>query len=188
VQIYRCEDAEVDTGKCVLFGGSKSDLTIPATQALDGKVKRLLTSLAEKIVTESAPPTEEERGLIQATSLPVYKFLTVSSAYFAGNVDSEIATFSELIAKDIVHAYLLDLLKKIADGASGLEETKGKAVTQFQSDIREARKQLSESQQKIGEDYDRALNFVVKARDYERALVGRLSPTVLQSAMWTSAR
>lgn len=188
VQIYRCEDAEVDTGKCVLFGGNKSDLTIASTQALDGKVKRLLTSLAEKIVTEAAPPTEEERGLIQATSLPVYKFLTVSTAYFAGNVDSEIATFSELIAKDIVHAYLLDLLKKIGDGASGLEETKGKAVTQFQADIRDARQQLAESQQKVSEDYDRALNFVVKARDYERALVGRLSPTVLQSAMWTSAR
>lgn len=188
VQIYRCEDAEVDSLKCVLFGGSKSDLTIPASQALDGKVKRLLSSLAEKIVTESAPPTDEERGLIQATSLPVYKFLTVSTAYFAGSVDSEIATFSELIAKDIVHAYLLDLLKKISDGASGLEETKGKSVTQFQSDIREARRQLAESQQKIGEDYDRALNFVVKARDYERALVGRLSPTVLQSAMWSSAR
>lgn len=188
VQIYRCEDAEVDSLKCVLFGGSKSDLTIPAAQALDGKVKRLLSSLAEKIVTESAPPTDEERGLIQASSLPVYKFLTVSTAYFAGSVDSEIATFSELIAKDIVHAYLLDLLKKIADGASGLEETKGKSVTQFQTDIREARRQLAESQQKIGEDYDRALNFVVKARDYERALVGRLSPTVLQSAMWSSAR
>jgi BMFP domain-containing protein YqiC len=61
-------------------------------------------------------------------------------------------------------------------------------VTGFLSDIREARRALSQAQGKVREEFQFALDMTTRTRNYEHALVSRLSPTVVQAALYNPRR
>lgn len=182
--IYECSDATTDPGSCMSVSTAPTNITISASQALVPQVQTLLTSIVEKIQTDT-PLSTQELGLIRSTSLPVYKYLTVSAALLGANSETDVLQYSEIIGKDLLYAYLLDLLKKVDTGAAQLlTQSQQDMLTQFQKDIREARMAISESNSKVSKDFDDALRLTTNARDYERTLVGMLSPAVVQSALF----
>ncbi|MFP5305645.1 MAG: conjugal transfer protein TraH, partial [Gammaproteobacteria bacterium] len=128
-------------------------------------------------------------GLIRSTSLPVYKYLTVSTPYFPTSAESEARQYSFLIAKDLLYVYLTDLLRAVETGAARMQDSAGQStVTGFLNDIREARRVISQAQGKVREEFQFALDMTTRTRNYEHALVSRLSPTVVQAALYNPRR
>jgi conjugative transfer pilus assembly protein TraH len=184
VPIYQCSDATTDASACLNVSSTTTNITISNTQAIVPQVEALLTSIVEKIQTDT-PLSTQEQGLIRSTTLPVYKYLTVSVALLGANAQADVTKYSEIIGKDLLYAYLLDLLKKVDTGASQLTiQSKQDMVTSFLQDIRLARQAIAQSDTKVTTDYDAALALTTASRDYERALVGSLSPAVVQSALF----
>lgn len=187
--IYRCVDATSSENSCEQTSATPESVTITPTQALQPKVESLLMSLVEKLRDDSGSPTDDEQGLIRSTSLPVYKYLTVSTAYFPTNAESEAKQYSFLIAKDLLYVYLTDLLRAVEAGAARMQDSAGQStVTGFLADIREARRTISQAQGKVREEFQFALDMTSRTRNYEHALVSRLSPTVVQAALYNPQR
>ncbi|MEC9364765.1 MAG: conjugal transfer protein TraH [Pseudomonadota bacterium] len=182
--IYQCADASIDETSCMDLGGAPVDVTIASGQAIVPRVRALLSSIADKIRLDT-PLSAEELGLIRSTTLPVHKYLTVSVALLGGNADTEVLKYAEIIGKDLLYAYLLDLLRKVASGTARLgTQSAQDLITAFQQDIRDARHAVMEADAKVMSDFNAALALTTAARDYERALVGHLSPAVVQSALF----
>lgn len=184
VRIYKCSDASIDDTSCMSVGTAPQNLTVATGEAIVPQVQSLLTSIAEKIQTDT-PLTAQELGLIRSTTLPVYKYLTVSVALLGGNADTEVRKYAEIIGKDLLYAYLLDLLRKVDTGTAQLTtQSQQDMILAFQQDIRDARRAVLDSDAKITNDFNAALALTTAARDYERALIGNLSPAVVQSALF----
>lgn len=189
VEIFKCSDPDAAGDKCTTVSDTRSAITISTARALEPKVRSLLISLQTKILDDTAA-SAEEKGLLAATSLPVYKFITVAAAYqpVVSSPETTVGTYSTLIATDIVFSYILDLLKKVKDAASRLPDSQAGEVKQFLDDVATVRRQISERKTVLSQDYNQALEFTRNAQLYERMLIGRLSPEVLQSAMWSTGR
>lgn len=184
VPIYQCSDATTDASACLNVSSTTTNVTISSAQAIVPQVEALLTSIVEKIQTD-IPLSTQEQGLIRSTTLPVYKYLTVSVALLGANAQADVTKYGEIIGKDLLYAYLLDLLKKVDTGASQLTtQSKQDMVTGFLQDIRQARQAIAQSDSKVTTDFNAALSLTTAARDYERALVGSLSPAIVQSALF----
>ncbi|MEC9357544.1 MAG: conjugal transfer protein TraH [Pseudomonadota bacterium] len=187
--IYTCVDASASENACEQTSASPEAVTISSSQALQPKVESLLMGLVEKLRDDSGSPTDDELGLIRSTSLPVYKYLTVSTAYFPTNAESEAKQYSFLIAKDLLYVYLTDLLRAVEAGAARMQDNAGQStVAGFLVDIREARRAISQAQGKVRDDFQFALDMTNRTRNYEHALVSRLSPTVVQAALYNPQR
>jgi conjugative transfer pilus assembly protein TraH len=187
--IYRCVNPTSSESSCEETTATPESVTITSTQALQPKIEALLMGLVDKLRADSGAPTEEELGLIRSTSLPVYKYLTVSTAYFPTSAESEARQYSFLIAKDLLYVYLTDLLRAVETGAARTQDSAGQStVTGFLNDIREARRVISQAQGKVREEFQFALDMTTRTRNYEHALVSRLSPTVVQAALYNPRR
>src|SRR5690606_20563569 len=63
VPIYRCSDASIDDTSCMSVGTAPENLTVATSEAIVPQVQSLLSSIAEKIQTDT-PLTAQELGLI----------------------------------------------------------------------------------------------------------------------------
>jgi conjugative transfer pilus assembly protein TraH len=149
----------------------------------------MLLDIAGKITSEQ-PLTTEEQGLLQSTTLPVYKYLTVTTALLGGleSTGDDLNLYSELIAKDLLYSYLKDVLQKVEAGASQLTVSADQDhVRQFLQNVQDARKQILAADNKVTQDFDAALTMTRNTQFYEQTLIGRLSPGMAQSA-WFQGR
>ena len=80
--VYRC-DAHTDCLNPVL-----GQVTIPADQGFRGRVATLLRRLVEAVRTDTAPPADA-LGLVNLTTLPVYRVINTAAAYRGAVVDQE---------------------------------------------------------------------------------------------------
>jgi len=178
-----CTDASTDPASCLQLNPTMQ-VSITASQALVPQVQSLLSSILDKITSESTL-TSQELGLLNSTSLPVYKFVTVASAYNATIAQQDINVYAELIAKDLLYSYLMDLIKKVNDGASHMaSQSNQEPVKEFLADVRHARQSVASADSKVSTDFRTALDLTQRTQNYERALIGQLSPQVMQSALY----
>jgi len=184
-KIYTCEDKTIDVSACVKVSATPAEISLAESDALVKKVRDLLDSLVIKIAQDDTGPTDEELGLIRSTSLPVYKYLTVTTALFRTEADGNARIFAEFIAKDLLYVYLLDLLKKVEDGASRLADGAAREdIRKFIQDIRDARRAIQGAKTELPEQLDTFMLMTQRSRSYEEILVQRMNPQILQSALF----
>jgi conjugative transfer pilus assembly protein TraH len=191
VNIVTCTDPSTASTACVNFNSlaPATPITITQQQALVPLVYAMLLDIAGKITSEQ-PLTTEEQGLLESTSLPVYKYLTVTTALLGGleSTGDDLNLYSELIAKDLLYSYLKDVLQKVESGASQLTVSADQDhVRQFLDNVQDARKQIYAADNKVTQDFDAALTMTRNTQFYEQMLIGRLSPGMAQSA-WFQGR
>ncbi|MGR5187326.1 conjugal transfer protein TraH [Photobacterium damselae] len=109
ISIYQCDK----TGQTECLHPKRQTITFTEQETLKFKVRKLLRDVITKYKrdTELSPA---EKGFIDSISLPVLKMMTVSleSGY---SLDSTINDYANVIATDLVSAYLQDALQLIRD-------------------------------------------------------------------------
>ena len=162
--IYSC-----DSEKCLnpVLKGTQ----IPETQALLRKVHDTLESLVNKIY-DDAEISKEEKDFLNATRLPVYKMLNVTTAYRKGAAPVDIHQYGDLIALDILYKYVLEVIDIVHESVTQLKSVQvdDLPVEQFLKQLRGARERITIRRNSAFQQMDSVLAFVQATQLIEKQL------------------
>ncbi|WP_407222673.1 conjugal transfer pilus assembly protein TraH [Enterobacter roggenkampii] len=109
-KVYGCDESTLCLGPVV------TNLTISESNALVTLVKNLMLSMQNKLVDDTAL-TDQEKGFVNTTSVPVLKYLT--NAQSMGMSATYLLQVSDFIAQDLMIQYLQELVKQASLSLAG---------------------------------------------------------------------
>ena len=109
-KVYGCDEASQCLGPVV------ANLSISESHALVTLVKNLMLSMQNKLV-DDRPLTDQEKGFVNTTSVPVLKYLT--NAQSMGMSATYLLQVSDFIAQDLMIQYLQELVKQASMSLAG---------------------------------------------------------------------
>lgn len=166
-KVYRCDDAAED--KCL--NPSLYALALPQASALDTKVQKLITSISAKVETDKAL-SDEEKGFINSTMIPVLKIIAVESAFKAGGSPLNLQMYSEAIAYDILLQYMDEIMSLVWESATQLKQVQmnGDMVEQFRAAMTDSRKALYTKRTSLFEQMSTTLDLIERTHQVEAKL------------------
>lgn len=109
-KIYGCDIMDLCLGPTV------ATVNISSDAALVSQVRRLMLSIDGKLSSDS-PLTDQEKGFINTTSVPVLKYLTNSRSM--GMSPTYLVQVADFIAQDMMIQYLQELVKQASQSLAG---------------------------------------------------------------------
>lgn len=167
VQIYKCDNVSED--KCL--APTLQNVTLPKEKALSSTVHRLLLSLSKK-VREDEKISEQERGFVNATMLPVLKIIVVEAAFKEGGSPISAAEFSEAIAHDILLQYLDEVMSLVWDSVTQLKKVQidDGMIEELRAGISASRKLLYTKRTALFEQMAITLDLIERTQQIERKI------------------
>lgn len=101
-KVYKCEDEE-----CLKM--STMSLQIPREKSFMGQVSKIVESLQEKWLADEGALTEGEKAILETTTVPLLKILTINSIRKTELIRLDEATL-EIIAKDFLIHYINEII------------------------------------------------------------------------------
>lgn len=178
VDIYRCDT--LDENGCL--HPKRSKVTVTDKMAFGNRIRLLLEDMVNKVIDDQAL-TKEEIGLLQQTSLPIYKMLNVQVAYSKDKDTLDIAGYSDVIATDIIFQYLQESLKIVRNNVAGSQYPE-ELVKTLQPNIDKELDQLRIEQKNAYSRMSMSIQLIEKTQMIEKMLAGDLSTQLGNSLSW----
>ena len=166
--VYRC-DTHADC-----LNPTMGTVTIPADRGFRGRVAALLRDLADAVRTDTAPAADA-LGLVNLTTLPVYRVINTAAAYRGAVVDQEIDALAEAVALDVLQVWISDLHRAVEERAGTLDIADGNQLQSWRDGLRVNRTALARHRHEGLERFNTALSVIEKLRLIETELAGALS-------------
>lgn len=187
MQIYRCQPSASSSKDGCNNLTSNLQSVSPTWQGLNRRVEDLVMSIQSKI-GDDAPLTPEEIGLINATSVPLYRYLSASAAYFRNDSHiGHVAEYSRLIAEDILLTSLASVVTKVEQqsammpgGMSGSER-----MLSFRENLRSVSVGLARMRKDTELTIEQYFEMQDRIAQYERLVMSRLDSGYIQAALWS---
>jgi len=168
ITYYKCDES----GKCL--NPTETELVLQENQALYAKIRKLLEDLVTKIQADRGDQvaTAGEMSLINATTLPVYKIINVTTAYQKGRAPINIGEYAEIIAFDVVYKYINDVFDAFQDGIHQLRALQftDEHIQPFLEGMQNSRKVLFQHRQSVFAKMDMMLGFIQKTQMIEKQI------------------
>lgn len=168
ITYYKCNEP----GKCL--NPTEEELVLPENQALYAKIRTLLEGLVAKIQADKGDQmaTDGEMALINATTLPVYKIINVTTTYQKGRAPINIGEYAEIIAFDVVYKYINDVFDAFHDGIHQLRALQftDEHMQPFIEGMQNSRKILFQHRQSVFAKMDMMLGFIQKTQMIEKQI------------------
>ncbi len=149
-------------------------VTIPVDQGFRARVAGLLGDLVDAVRNDTVPPPDA-LGLVNLTTLPVYRVINAAAAYRGAVIDQEVDALAEAVALDVLQVWISDLHRTIEARAGTLDSADGTQLERWRETLRENRIALTSHRQEGLERFNTALSVVEKLRLIETELAGALS-------------
>ena len=149
-------------------------VTIPADRGLRARVGGLMRDLVDAVRNDTVPPAPA-LGLVNLTTLPVYRVINAAAAYRGAVIDQEVDALAEAVALDVLQVWISDLHRTIEARAGTLDSADGTQLERWRQTLRENRIALSTHRQEGLQRFNTALAVVEKLRLIETELAGALS-------------
>ena len=166
--VYACDT----TTACL--NPTLGSVTVPADQGFRARVAGLLRDLVAAVRNDTAPPAAA-LGLVNLTTLPVYRVANTAAAYRGAVVDQEIDALAEAVALDLLQVWIADLHRTVEERAGTLDIADGEQLTRWREGLRANRTALARHRHEGLERFNTALAVVEKLRLIETELAGALS-------------
>lgn len=181
VTIYKCDT--LDENGCLMQQPNKeTKINVLPDHAFGTRVKNLLDDMVDKVIDDK-PLTKEEIGLLQATSLPVYKMLNVQVAYAKDKDTLDISGYSDIIATDIIFQYLQETLRIIRANVAASQYPES-VLKDIQPNIDKELAELREEQKNAYSRMSMSIQLIEKTQMIEKMLAGDLSSQLGSSLSW----
>ncbi len=168
ITYYRCDEHQ----KCL--NPTETSESLPENEALFVKIQAILERIVEKIQNDNGQTTatEGEIALINATTLPVYKIINVTTAYQKGRAPISIGEYTDIIAFDVVFKYISDVLDSFQDATVKLRSMQftDEHIQPFLEGIQGSRKVLLQHRQSVFAKMDTMLGFINKTKMIEQQI------------------
>lgn len=167
VQIYKCDNASEDQCLAPIL----QNVTLPKEKALSSKVHNILTSLSNKVRTDGKL-SEEERGFVNSTTIPVLKIIAVETAFKKGGSPLSATEFSEAIAHDILLQYLDEVMSLVWDSVTQLKKNQinDGMIEELRASVAESRKLLYAKRTSLFQQMAINLDFIERTQQVESKL------------------
>ena len=161
-------------------------VSLGVNNGLKDRVGTIMNGIADKIRNRQTL-SATELGLLGATKIPVYKILNVASAMSSTVAGSQAAKYSDIVAKDILFAYINDLLDMVVSSTAGTPYMKSDEGEHYMEGIAEARQQVALLKSENFEELSRYVDLIRETQLYERMLVATMSPALAESLRYSSS-
>lgn len=185
LQIYRCQPMSNDIGGCKTMSNNLVQIT-PNWVGLHQRIETMVTSIISKIRNDQQL-SQEERGLVSSTTIPLYRYLTATAAYFPIGADTEKLTdqYTQLIAKDILFRHLVAVLERVELNAVNSKNIGNSAqLDTYREELKSAMDglaKLRDANEATAEDY---FTMQDRIRLYEQGLISKLGSKMVTSTLW----
>ncbi len=166
--VYRCDTND----ECL--SPSLGQVLIPPDRGFRSRVAELLRSLVEAVRTDTAPGAEA-LGLVNLTTLPVYRVINAAASYRGAVIDQEVDALAEAVALDVLQVWITDLHRAVEERAGTLDIADGTQFEAWREGLRANRIALAQHRHEGLERFNTALSVVEKLRLIETELAGALS-------------
>lgn len=176
--IYHCDTTDVDG---CLHPKADKEINISEDKAFKSRVQKLLRSMAQKIVDDTAL-ADEEQGLLRSTSVPVYLILTVQAAYF--REVPEVEQLADIVAADILYKYLHESLAIIKESVAILPYPEA-ILEKIEPNIEKQMAELSRQRKSAYAELSATIQLIQQSQAIERMLAGDLSTQFASTLSWS---
>lgn len=174
--IYQCDE----TSHCL--NPTKQKITVTQKAALKNRVADLLSRISQKIIADE-PLTEQEKGLIQATRIPIYKILNVQAAYQKDASILDVESYADVIATDILFQYLQENLELVRLSSRSLQYP-AEIMSQFHEGVNAALADVRAEERNAQNKISQAFQLIEQSQVLEKMLAGQLSSQLGHSLTW----
>ncbi len=192
LQIYRCTLATAAPMGCQTIHADRQSIN-PATwgTGLHGKIKTLVQSIVSKIRSDAALTTTET-GLIGASKIPLYRFLTAASAAFPNAPGSSIDVseltdkYTNLFARNILLTSLNNVLGMVEYQILNLPNKMSKAnnIKEFHPQLKGAIKGAAAMTKETEDEAEQYFELLKQIRQYEKEIMTNLGKGFMAAARW----
>ncbi|MBF0367540.1 MAG: conjugal transfer protein TraH [Oligoflexia bacterium] len=185
--LYRCEILSDKQEGCPKLSDLKE--FSPEWEGLFFKVNKLISNIVKNIYKDGVL-SDQEKGLINATSLPLYRFLTVVTAFYPSTTlnKSLYEEYTKLIATDILLRSLSATVSRVNQQSYLLKNGMSSSlqVKEYQERLKEVLDGLAELVKENSVNAEKSLEMLQRIQMYEKTLMSRLSGGFISSALWGS--
>jgi len=180
VQVHGCDEPVL----CLNPSRFGKTITIPANRAFRRRIDVLLTGMVTSVRNDTAL-TREMIDFLNLSTLPVYKFVNVHVAYSGGNAISDLLQYSEILAIDVVFAFLDSALEDVQDAASYVQGGSGNILAMWTDKLSDSRVNLTRYRVQSGQHLQIALDIVKRVQLLESFLASNLSSRLAHSVTYS---
>ena len=166
--VYRCDTPNL------CLNPTLGTATVPADRGFRARVAELLRDLVDAVRTDTAPPAAA-LGLVNLTTLPVYRVANTAAAYRGAVIDQEMDALAEAVALDVMQVWITDLHRTVEERAGTLDIADGEQLQRWREGLRTNRVALARHRHQGLQRLNTALAVVEKLRLIETELAGALS-------------
>lgn len=159
-KIYRCDTTDL------CLNPTLSEVSISETNALNGQVRAMLTSIQNKAVSDTAL-SEKEKGFISSTKVPVLKYLVDPQSL--GVATTLLFQLADYISYDILMQYMQEMIQqaRVMLASSNYPQP---AMEVLQESLNTASQNIAQMQSQVQIQQD-ALQVVDRQMSYMRQQV-----------------
>ena len=166
--VYRC-DTNADC-----LNPTLGTATVPPNRGFRARVAELLRDMVDAVRNDTAVPAPA-LGLVNLTTLPVYRVANTAAAYRGAVIDQEMDALAEAVALDVMQVWITDLHRTVEERAGTLDIADGEQLQRWREGLRRNRIALARHRNEGLARFNTALAVVEKLRLIETELAGALS-------------
>ncbi len=177
-KIYQCDTTDVDG----CLHPKQVEISISSEHAFSSRVTKILSNIVNKILDDQ-PLNEEEIGLLQSTSLPIYKMLNVTSAFQKDKSVIDVTGYADVIAMDILFQYLHESLNIVRNAIQTLpypDEILNELTPSIERELSDLRKKQGSAYQQLAQ----YTQIIEQTQVLERMLAADLSSELSSTLSW----
>jgi conjugative transfer pilus assembly protein TraH len=167
VEVYRCDKEEAD--RCL--NPVRTKVNVAPQQAFLAKVDNLIQSLSSKLKKDEAS-TAAEQDFVNSTHLPIFKILTIQTAFKPDNCPLQLSELSEVIAYDILLKYLHRVVDLVSESVKHLQgvQINDTDIQAFLSELRASKTLIYQRRQGLFHQMNTTLAVMERTQQIERQL------------------
>ena len=170
VTMLKCDTSD----KCL--NPITQSMSVSASQALKPRVRAMIESMNGK-VRSNAALTPDEIGLLGATTIPLYKIISVNAAATLGGMTAnDMNDLAEIVAMDLLDALAQQYYGYASRGVGSFQNANEEALSQWRAQIVSVRQVLDTYSQGMNLRLERTQHVVQRAVFLEGTLRNNLSP------------
>lgn len=178
VRVFDCDEPD----QCL--NPTFKTLNLPASKALRPRVAAHISGMVDAIRDDTAI-TDAQKELLQVSSVPLYKILTVQAAYGRGMPTDDRETLAEIASVDLLFAILERITGEAGRSMTsfiGADEAK---LAMWQRQVSDVRTALADRQANTHLRVNAIMQIIEKTAFIENVLAASMSPGMAASLDWS---